>query len=315
MRLYFCTDVHGSEKCWKKFLVSAQHYEADVVIVGGDITGKFIVPVVEGRRGTYTCQFMGIKRTVRPGPQMDRLRALIADSGAYSFVTTPDEEARLAQDAAALDTLFRKLITERAQRWIDMAEDRLASTGVRVMVSGANDDFFEVDELLAASTLIEDPNGRVIDLEDGIQIMGMGYGNPTPWDCPRDTSEADLTDRIDAVMARAADPGRTIMSLHVPPYDTGIDYAPQLDADLRAVVTAAGPRMVPVGSTASREAITRYHPLMGLHGHIHESRGVQTLDGVTIANPGSEYGEGILGGLLVDLDRQHGLVNTTLVKG
>ena len=112
--------------------------------------------------------------------------------------------------------------------------------------------------------------------------MGMGYGNITPWACPRDVSEEDLGRRIDEVMAKVADPGKTIMNLHVPPYASGLDYAPELDEDLRAVVTSGGPRMVPVGSTATRDAITTYAPMLGVHGHIHESRGVRDLAGVPI---------------------------------
>jgi Icc-related predicted phosphoesterase len=196
-----------------------------------------------------------------------------------------------------------------------MAEDRLGGTGVRVLISGANDDYFDVDDMLSRSSVIEDPNGTVIDLDDGFQMMGMGYGNITPWACPRDVSEEDLGRRIDEVMAQVTDPGKTIMSLHVPPYSSGLDYAPKLDEDLRAVVTSGGPQMVPVGSTATRDAIATYEPLLGLHGHIHESRGVRELAGVPIGNPGSEYSEGILGGLLIDLDKRHGLVNTSLVRG
>ena len=315
MRLYFCTDIHGSERCWRKFLATPKHYGCDTIIIGGDITGKFVVPVIETKRGKYKARFAGMERKVSAGPQLDRLLAMIADAGEYAFVTTPDEYESYAGDQAAIDTLFRGLILERVERWIDMAEDRLAGSGVRVLISGANDDYFEVDELLARSGVIEDPNGTVLDLDGGFQIMGMGYGNITPWACPRDVPEEELTQRIDAAMATAVDPGRTIMNLHVPPYASGLDSAPQLDTELRAVVNAGGTSMVPVGSTATRDAISRYQPLLGLHGHIHESRGIRRQDGVVIGNPGSEYSEGVLGGLLIDLDTQHGLVNTTLVRG
>jgi Icc-related predicted phosphoesterase len=303
--MYFCTDIHGSERCWKKFLASAKHYECDTIIVGGDITGKFVVPIIEDKRGRYKARFAGIERKVKPGPELDRLTGMIADAGQYSFVTTPDEYAWYAEDQDRIDSLFRTLILARVERWIDMAEDRLAGSGVQVLVSGANDDYFEIDEMLAKSSLIQDPNGKVIDLADGFQIAGMGYGNITPWACPRDISEEELTRRIDEMMSSVADPGRVIMSLHVPP----------LDEELRAVITAGGPKMVPVGSTATREAIATYRPVLGLHGHIHESRGIRDFAGVPIGNPGSEYSEGFLGGLVADLDKQHGLVNTSLVRG
>jgi Icc-related predicted phosphoesterase len=315
VRLYFCSDIHGSERCWKKFLATPKHYECDAIVVGGDITGKFVVPVIEYKQGRYKARFSGIERKVKAGQELDHLTGMIADAGQYAFVTTPDEYAWYAADSDRIDSLFRTLILARVERWIDMAEDRLGGSGVQVLVSGANDDYFEIDEMLAKSSLIQDPNGQVLDLADGFQIAGMGYGNITPWACPRDVSEEELTRRIDDMMAGVADPGRTIMSLHVPPLGSGLDYAPQLDEELRAVITAGGPQMVPVGSTATRDAIATYRPLLGLHGHIHESRGIRDVGGVPVGNPGSEYSEGFLGGLLVDLDKRHGLVNTSLVRG
>ncbi len=315
MRVYFCSDIHASEKCWKKFLAEPKFYDAQVIIVGGDITGKFVVPIVEAKRGKYTCRFAGIERKVSPGDGMNRLKAMIEDAGSYPYLTTPDEYAALQADPTAVDHLFRRLIMERVNRWIDMADDRLAGTGIRVLVSGANDDFFEVDDALARSDVIEDPNGTVLPLDDGFEIMGMGFGNVTPWACPRDIEEADLRQRIDAVAGKVTDPSRTIFSLHVPPFDSGLDYAPLLDDDLRIVTDATGPKMVPVGSTAVRDAVTDWRPMLAVHGHIHESRGIKDHGGIPVANPGSEYSDGVLDGLLIDLDRQHGLVHTSLVKG
>ncbi len=60
--------------------------------------------------------------------------------------------------------------------------------------------------------------------------------------------------------------------------------------------------MVSVGAVAVRNAIEKYKPLLGLHGHIHESKASEHLGRTLILNPGSEYGEGILRGVLVDLD-------------
>jgi Icc-related predicted phosphoesterase len=315
VRVYFCSDIHASEKCWKKFLATPKFYDADVIIVGGDVTGKFVVPIVEAKRGKYSCRYAGIERRLSPGADVERMKGVIADAGSYAYMTTPEECTALEADPEAVDRLFRELIMERVDRWIDMADDRLGGTGVRVFVSGANDDYFEVDGAIARSEVIEDPNGTVIPLDDGFEIMGMGFGNVTPWACPRDIEESELRARIDGVAERVTDPARTIFSLHVPPYDSGLDYAPELDEELRMVTNGGGLNMVPVGSTSTRDAVADYRPMIGLHGHIHESRGVRAIDGVPIANPGSEYGEGILDGIVLDLDRQHGLVNTTLVRG
>jgi uncharacterized protein len=315
VRLYFCSDVHASRRCWKKFLNSWKFYDADHIVIGGDITGKFVVPVVERGGDAYTATFLGVERKVRAGEELDALLARIADAGQYPFVTTPDEQAEYEADPAKVDALFRRLVIERAAEWMREADEKLRGTGVRCFVSGANDDFFEIDEVIAAAEVVEDPNGTVIELEHGFELLGMGYGNPTPWACPRDVPEQELADRIDAVAERVRNVDRAIFSLHVPPLGSGLDVAPKLDDYLRPRVGAAGLEMIPVGSTATRDAILRYRPMLGLHGHIHESKGVTKLDGVTIANPGSEYGEGVLDGLLVDIDPKKGVTNLELVTG
>ena len=315
MRIYFCSDIHASRRCWKKFLASAKFYDADIIVVGGDITGKFIVPIVRQPKGYHTAKFMGVERRVENKEEMQQLKLRIADSGQYWSEMTPDEQEWYAGDQARVDELFHKLVLDRVTEWLMEADEKLRGTGVRCFVSGANDDFLEVDDALKYSEVIEDPNGRVIDLPDGYQILGMGYGNPTPWPCPRDIPEAELAVRIDEAAKGVRDPGKTIFSLHVPPIGTGLDLAPRLDENLQMVVNGGGPEMIPVGSTATKEAILKYRPLLGLHGHIHESKGVKKLDGIPVANPGSEYGEGILDGLLIDIHPKKGLRKVNLVTG
>lgn len=315
MRIYFCSDIHASRRCWKKFLNSWKFYEADHIVVGGDITGKFVVPIVRTDGGRYTATFMGIERKVSTPEELEALRIRIADAGQYDFVTTPEELASYQGDQSRIDALFKRLVVERAEAWVAEADQKLRGTGVRCFVSGANDDFFEVDDVIARSEVIEDPNGTVIELEGGFELMGMGYGNPTPWACPRDIPEPELAERIDKTAARVRNMDRAILSLHVPPLDSGLDVAPKLDEYLRPRIGAGGLEMVPVGSTATRDAIVKYQPMLGLHGHIHESKGVKKLAGVTIANPGSEYGEGVLDGLLVDIDPKQGLQRVELVTG
>jgi Icc-related predicted phosphoesterase len=315
-RIYFVSDVHASERCWLKFLAAPKFYKADTVIVGGDITGKFVVPIIAQPHGSWTVQnFLGRKWQVTTRDELARLKAQIADTGQYGFETTPEEHAQYEGDQPRIDELFRALALERVRRWVGMAEDKLGPGSVSVLVSGGNDDFFEVDAALAASSLIQNPDGAVLDLGDGFQIMGVGYGNPTPWNCPRDIPEPELAAKIAEVADNVDRLDRAIFSLHVPPYGSGLDFAPELDSELRMVMSGAGPRMIPVGSTAVRGAIMRYQPMLGLHGHIHESRGVRKLGRTTVANPGSEYGEGVLDGVLIDLDSRKGVVDIQLTSG
>ena len=315
-RIYFVSDIHASERCWRKFLAAPRFYEADTVIVGGDITGKFVVPIIAGPNSTWTIEnFLGRRHRITTREEHSKIRSHIADTGQYAFDTTPEEYAQFEGDQARIDRLFRDLALERARRWVDMAEDKLSASGVRCLVSAGNDDFYEVDDVLSQSDLIENPDGRVIDLADGVQIMGVGDGNPTPWNCPRDVPEPALADKIAAVADKVANPDRAIFNLHVPPHGTGLDFAPELDDELRMVMSGAGPHMVPVGSTAVRDAIARYQPMLGLHGHIHESRGIRKIGSSVVANPGSEYGEGVLNGVLIELDPRRGIVHMELTSG
>jgi hypothetical protein len=105
------------------------------------------------------------------------------------------------------------------------------------------------------------------------------------------------------VIAKLEAPAASIFNFHCPPYATGIDSGPKLGADFRVTAGAGGVEMVPVGSTACRDAIERHQPLLGLHGHLHESRGTYKLGRTLCVNPGSEYTEGVLRGALFELKK------------
>lgn len=316
MRIYFASDLHASERCWRKFLAANRHYGADIVIVGGDITGKFLVPIIDQGDGTWRASVAGQWRTLRERSEVERLKGQLSDAGSYPYETDQDEFAVLEVDQARVDELFLRLVRERVEQWVGLADERFRGEGVRCFVSGANDDFPEIDPILEHAETIEWPEGRPVDLGDGVVMVSVGYGNPTPWNCPRDIPEGELAARIEEQADQLSDLGLAIFNLHVPPFDSRIDYAPLLDAELRVVMTPMGqPEMVPVGSTAVRDAIDKYQPLLGLHGHIHESKGVVKRGRTTAVNPGSEYQEGLLDGAVIDLDPRRGTVAVELVTG
>lgn len=316
MRIYYASDLHGSEKCWRKFLVAPKYYSADIIIMGGDITGKFIVPIIRNQDGRAEATFMGTKRRMKKEQDVEKLKQQIAYAGQYAVDMTPEEYEHYNQDPTQLDELFKQLLLERVEQWIELADERLRGQEVRCFVTAGNDDLFEVDEVLAKSEVIEKHDGQIIDLGDGFEMFGLGYSNMTPWNCPRDISEEELAVKIDELAGRIRHMNRAIFDIHAPPYDTGIDEAPKLTEDMQMVMSPTGePEMIPVGSTAVRDAILKYQPMLGLHGHIHESSGVRKLGSTTLVNPGSEYAEGILRGALIDLDAKEGLVNVNLVIG
>jgi len=289
LRIYYTTDLHGSEKCWRKFLATPKYYEADVIIVGGDITGKFIVPIVRRPGGRAEATFMGRKRRLRKEQDIHALKQRISDAGQYPVDMTREEYRDYSENPSQVDALFKKLLVQRVREWVALADERLRGQNVRCLVSAGNDDIFEVDEVLAQSETIEMHDSCVVDLEEGYQIFGLSYSNMTPWKCPRD---------------------------HAPPYASGLDEAPELKEDMSYVLDGTGqPKMIPVGSKAVRDAILKYQPLVGLHGHIHEAAGIRKMGRTTLVNPGSEYAEGILRGAVIELDAQRGLTSVNLVAG
>jgi Icc-related predicted phosphoesterase len=145
-------------------------------------------------------------------------------------------------------------------------------------------------------------------------MISLDYVNPTPWDTPREDSEKGLGKRIDKLVAKLGDPGEAIFNLHAPPYGTMLDLAPELDGNKKPVTVAGQVNFVHVGSKAVREAIEKYQPLIGLHGHIHESAGHDKIGDTTVVNPGSEYGEGILRGYIVEIADSR-VVNQWKVEG
>ena len=123
MRIYFCSDIHASRKCWKKFLASAKYYNADIIVVGGDITGKFVVPIVTQAGGYSTARFLGVTRRVESAGELAKLKIRIADTGQYSREMTPDEQAWYAEDQSRVDQLFHELVIERVEEWLAEADE------------------------------------------------------------------------------------------------------------------------------------------------------------------------------------------------
>lgn len=315
MRIYYTTDLHGSEKCWRKFLATPKYYKADVIVIGGDITGKVIVPITINKKGHAEATFMGRKRKMKKEKDIVDFKQIVANAGQYPLEVTEEEYDEYQNDPSKLEDVFRQLLVGRVEEWVKLADERLAGLDVRCFVAAGNDDIFEIDDVLAKSETIEMHDGRLVDI-DGFQMFGMGFANTTPWNCPRDISEEELADRLEEMASHITDWNRTVLDLHAPPYDTGLDSAPELTADMRMALDATGqPKMVPVGSKAVREFLLKYQPLVSMHGHIHESAGIKKLGTTTILNPGSEYAEGILRGAVIDLDPKEGLTNVNLVTG
>ncbi|MGA2460999.1 MAG: metallophosphoesterase [Candidatus Bathyarchaeia archaeon] len=302
IRLFFATDVHGSEKCFLKFLNTPQPYKVNTLILGGDVTGKMIVPIVKTAEGTYTSEFLSSKYTLKSDKEVEDLEKKIRFTGYYPYRTTEDEMSEMRADPTKVDAVFTDVMIETLRRWMGMAEERLKGKGIKVFMTGGNDDRPEIEDVLKSSNYVVDPEGELLTLEGGYEMVSSGWSNPTPWKTPRECSEEDLAAKLDAMTSKVQDMSNCIFNLHVPPYDTGLDTCPKLDENLKPVYAGSEIMMISAGSTAVRNAIEKYQPLLGLHGHIHESRGFIKIGQTLCLNPGSEYTEGMLRGVVVELD-------------
>ena len=313
MTLYYASDIHGSDVCWRKFLNAARFYGADVLVMGGDVSGKAVVPVVSAPGGYLARQMTGEK--VLTTAELDQVEAKIRDMGFYPYRTTDEELDHTWDDPAAVHRVFLDLMRDSLERWMTWAEQKIAGTGVRVYVMTGNDDPPELRELLGESAIITDPEDKLIDLGEGMTMISCGWSNRTPWNSPREMDEDDLDRHIEKLAAEVPNAERAVFNLHVPPIRTAIDQAPVLNDSLKPVVKGGAVLMESVGSEAVRRVIERHQPMLSLHGHIHESRGAVKIGRTLCVNPGSEYADGTLLGALIELNTRKGIKSYQLPSG
>jgi Icc-related predicted phosphoesterase len=272
-----------------------------VALLAGDLTGKAIVPIVQ-HDGRYDTELFGVHRTARSDEELATLERDIADVGYYSFLTTGEEAERLASDETGRDELLGRLMGERVEAWMSLATERLADGNVPLYLIPGNDDEFVIDHVLnEAGWAPVNADGKVLDMPGGLQLLASGWSNHTPWQTPREESEDELYERLDALAQQVRDPRRAVFMIHVPPHDSGLDTAPILDENLRPTISAGDVLRGPVGSTAVRKLIETYQPVLSVHGHIHEAGGERRIGDTLCINPGSEANAGILRGYLVDI--------------
>ena len=299
VRLYYASDIHGSEVLWRKFLNAAEAYRADVLVMGGDVTGKVVIPLVQQPDGSYVVELFGSRHQIGED-EREAWEHRIRGNGMYPHVMAPEDVARVAElDEDAKEQWFADVMRETFDGWLALAEERL-NGHTRVFVMPGNDDPEGVDRAIEAAHKVEPCDGTVVEF-DGHTMISLGYSNRTPFDSPRELEEDELYRRIAALADQAGSMERCIFNLHVPPYDSSLDTAAELTEDLEVVMSGSAPKMIPVGSTAVREAIEKYQPLLALHGHVHESAGAARIGRTLCINPGSDYHTGRISGCLIQL--------------
>ncbi|MBI4769259.1 MAG: metallophosphoesterase [Chloroflexi bacterium] len=312
-RIFFATDIHGSDICWKKFLNAGKFYGVDVLVLGGDMTGKALVPITQRPDGSYRAVLLQQEFILQNEGEVRDMERRVGSRGYYPFRVTPEQLAEFEADPAQVDAFFHQQMLATLERWMVLADEKLAGSRLRCFVCPGNDDGFEVDEVIRRSRAVELAEGKVMELGDGFQMVSTGWANITPWKTFRELPEAELAAKLEGMIPQNADMRRTVFAFHCPPYGSNLDEAPEVTEDLR--VKEAGRALIPVGSTAVRDAILKYQPLLSLHGHIHEGKGIARLGKTLALNAGSLYEQGVLQGAVVDLDPRKGIRSYTLTTG
>jgi uncharacterized protein len=315
--LFYVTDLHGSDVTFRKFLNAAKAYRVEALICGGDVAGKQMYPILPAGNGTKVVEVDGREHRLESAEAVAEAKAAIADRGGYHVELEPDEATALAADEEGREALFTSLVRKRLAEWIALAEERLGGTGVKLYVTGGNDDSEEMLEPLvdAGSEIVVASEGRVVDV-CGYPMASLGWSNETPWKTPRETDEDTLAQMLERAVARLEGYDRAIFNLHVPPKDSSLDTCAVLDTSVwppAPVFVGGEPQTFGAGSRAVDAVIRERQPLLGLHGHIHESAGIKKIGRTTCVNPGSDYVDGTLRGAVIALrgDKVKGVQRTT----
>lgn len=300
VRLYYASDIHGSESLWRKFLNAAKVYEAQVIVMGGDVTGKAVVPLVQRSDG-YEMELFGHRELLQGEEQLLAAETKVRANGMYPHRMSPGEVARVgALSVEEREVWFAEVMLHTFDRWMELAEERLQSTDVRCFLMPGNDDPPGVDAAIEKAQRVEACDERIVEFY-GHEMISLGYSNRTPFDSPRELEEDELYVRVERLAEQLQQPSSAIFNLHVPPYDSTLDTAAQLDENLSVVMLGSEPKMIPVGSTAVRELIERHQPMLTLHGHVHESANAKRIGRTLCINPGSDYHTGRIAGCLITL--------------
>jgi len=302
-KIFFATDLHGSGRCFEKLLSAAKFYKVDVLILGGDLTGKMLVPIVDLGDGAFKADYLGGK-TVRGAEEVKSLEREISDSGYYYYHCSKAEMDELKASKEKVDKLFMATMKETLVKWVDRAEPFLSDLGVTCYLTGGNDDYQEIVDAVRDTPHVKNSDNKVIKIDELHEMVNLGWSNVTPWKCPRDHSEEDLEAVTEKLVSSVTDMENCVFNVHTPPINSGLDTCPKLDESVyppKPVFDKGQAVMIGAGSTSVRRAVEKHQPLLHLCGHIHESRGRTRIGRTLVINPGSDYPDGVLRGAIVNI--------------
>nr|WP_276321679.1 metallophosphoesterase [Saccharolobus shibatae] len=296
MRILFSSDLHASYTVFKKFINAGKIYKVNALIIGGDIAGKTLLPIIDLGNNNYN-----IQDKIITSSELNSFIERFKSEGIYYAILSKNEYEEASQNKKAQDELFKKAIIATIREWMKIAEERLKDYKIPIFINLGNDDPEYLFEVLKESEIFKVGEGEVFDFK-GYEIISYGYVNPTPWNTFREKKEEEIYNDLSKIVSKITNYSKAIYNFHAPPYNTNLDNAPLLDENLKPIVKGGEIVYTHVGSKSIRRIIEETNPLLGLHGHIHESRGFDKVNNTVVINPGSEYNSGLLHAALVILE-------------
>lgn len=301
-RILYGSDFHGSDAVFRKFLAAGIQYKANTLMVGGDVTGKAMIPVIHEGGGRYEAELFGDAKKASTPDELKVLQKSISQVGFYPIVLEKDEAEELESDPAKMGARFEHEMCQRVREWMQLADEKLTPLHMQLYFMAGNDDLASVDEVIGEFPTIRNPDMRHFEMEAGYEVVGLSNANLTPWLCARDVAEDVLSRKLDELAGMIRQPEHTIAMLHVPPYASGLDTCPELDKNLKIITQGGQVVMKAAGSPAVKAFIEKVQPMLSLHGHIHESPGHKHIGRTLCINAGSEYAESILKAAIVNIE-------------
>src|SRR2546423_11763083 len=120
---FYASDIHGSDMLWRKFINAASFYGVEVLIMGGDIAGKAVIPIVRRNASFYAAGFSSERAFTED--ELPALERRIRDLGLYPYRMSEDELATVEHDQGAIDALFQQIMRETLE---DRKSTRLNSS-------------------------------------------------------------------------------------------------------------------------------------------------------------------------------------------
>jgi Icc-related predicted phosphoesterase len=180
-RILYGSDFHGSEAVFRKFISAAFQYKANVLIVGGDVTGKAMVPIVHQGNGVYVGHLFGRREELSTQDQLDKFRKTVSNVGFYPIVVEKDEAAALESNQEILNARFEAEMCQRVRQWMILAHEKLLPADIQLFFMPGNDDLQSIDAVIDEFDHVHNPDMHRYDILGGYEVVGNSNANMTPW--------------------------------------------------------------------------------------------------------------------------------------